>query len=61
MPTRVTARLPSENGPSIVLAAMPTISVISLFTAIAGWIWRKRQQWGGHFGRSPASAAACPR
>src|SRR6202034_2039525 len=38
--TRPTTRLSSENGPPIVLGATPTISVISISTAIAGWIWR---------------------
>ena len=56
--TRQSARPSQGDGQAVVLAAMPTISVVSVFTAIATWIWRKRQQrqprWLNLWGRSSA-------
>jgi hypothetical protein len=56
-PTRLTTPLSSEDSPPIVLGAMPLISVVSLSTVIAGWIWRKRQQW--HRSRLGKAASRC--
>ncbi len=44
-PTQHAAQPTRDDGQAVVLAAMPTISVASVFTVIAAWIWRKRQQW----------------
>jgi hypothetical protein len=43
-PTRQAPRPTSNDSQAIVLGSMPTISVVSVFTLIAGWVWRKRQQ-----------------
>jgi hypothetical protein len=44
-PSRQNARPTQGTGQAVALASMPTISVVSVFTVIAAWVWRKRQQW----------------
>ena len=38
---------PARSGeqPAVVVASVPTISVVSAFGAIAGWLWTQRKRW----------------
>ena len=35
----------SEDEQSAAVGVVPTISIVSVSTLIAGWLWRKRGQW----------------